>query len=140
MSFILGIVGDALFVADSYYDKIYLTPLRLSDATMVTLPFKNLSFPFDLDYDPFDNRLYWTDNRLATIMRSSIDGNDQETIRSGVASTTGIALDLVGGNIYWINRGNMTIEVSKQNGYYRKVLVYNLSSAPYDIVLDTTRG
>ena len=84
--------------------------------------------------------MYWTDYSRGTIIRSSLDGNDQETIRSGGSRFMGIALDLVGGNVYWINRGQKTIEVSKLNGDYRKVLVSSLSSAEYDIVLDTTRG
>ena len=84
--------------------------------------------------------MYWTDYTRGTIMRSSLDGKDQEIIRSGGFEFMGIALDLVGGNVYWINRGQRTIEVSKLNGDDRKVLVYNLSSAEYDIALDTTRG
>ena len=117
-----------------------MSPLNSSDTTIVPLPLNGLSDPIGIDFDPFEHRIYWTDYSRDTVMRSSIDGSNQETIRSGVDKPWGIALDLVGGNVYWINRGNMTIEVSKLNGDYWKVLVYNLSSAPYDIALDTIRG
>ena len=117
-----------------------MSPLNPSDTAIFPLSLENLSFPVGIDFDPFEERIYWTDYSKGTVMRSSIDGSNQETIHERVRQPWGIALDLGGGNVYWINRGNMTIEVSKLNGDYWKVLVYNLSSAPYDIALDTIRG
>lgn len=127
-------------MADSYYDEIYMSPLSPSDTTPSPLPFQNLSYPIGLDINPQDDRIYWTDYSLGTVVRSSIDGKNQEIIRSGLAQPYGIALDLVAGNVYWISRGDFTIEVSKLNGDYWKVLVSNLRSSPYDIALDTARG
>ena len=91
-------------------------------------------------FDPFEDRVYWTDTSLGIVARATIDGNSQEVIRSNVTEPMGIDLDLVGDNVYWINSGDRTIEVSKLNGDNWKVLVSNLSSAPVDIALDTTRG
>ena len=135
-----GTVGDAIFVADSYYREIYMSSLNPSDTAIAPLPFQNLGYPIGLDFDPFDNRLYWTDYTRGTVERSLIDGSNQETIRPGIAGPHGIALDLVGGNVYWISRRNLTIEVSKLDGSNWKVLVSDLVSVPYDIALDTTRG
>lgn len=73
-------------------------------------------------------------------MRSSLYDENKEIIRSGAGRPYGLALDLVAGNVYWINRQNLTIEVSKLNGANWKVLITNLTSVPYDITLDTTRG
>lgn len=73
-------------------------------------------------------------------MRSSVYDENKEIIRSGAGRPFGLALDLVAGNVYWINRQNLTIEVSKLNGANWKVLIRNLSSEAYDITLDTTRG
>ena len=136
----VGVIDDVIFVADSYYDKIFLSPLSPSDTSIIPLPFRNITLPVGLDFDPFGNHLYWTDYAHGTVVRASVDGQNQEIIRSGVPQATGIALDLVGGNVYWINNGNKTIEVSKLDGSYWKVLVSNFSSSPYDIALDTKRG
>lgn len=135
-----GVLGDILFVADSAHDAIYTSALTTSDTSLSLLPFKNLTFPIGIDLDPFETRLYWTDQSRGTVARSSLNGKDQEIIRSGVARPYGLALDLVARNVYWINRDNLTIEVSKLNGEYWKVLVSNLSSQPYDIALDTHKG
>ena len=84
--------------------------------------------------------MYWTDSTLGIVYRSTIDGKNQEIIRSNVTEPMGIDLDLVAGNVYWINSGDRTIEVSKLNGDYWKVLVSDLASAPVDITLDTAKG
>ena len=84
--------------------------------------------------------MYWTSSTRGIVYRATIDGKNQEIIRSGVTKPMGIDLDLVAGNVYWINGGDRTIEVSKLNGDYWKVLVSDLASYPVDITLDTTRG
>ena len=35
----------------------------------------------------------------------------------------GMAVDWIGGNLYWTDRAKYTIEVSKLNGLYRKILL-----------------
>ena len=136
----LGVFGDVIFVADAYYDAIYASPLTSSDTSLFRLPIENLTLPVGIDFDPFDNRIYWADYSRGTIMRSTVYGNDQESIRPGAGRPFGLALDLVARNIYWINRQALTIEVSKLNGANWKVLVSNLYSSAYDIALDTRRG
>lgn len=138
--FVLGTVKNVIMVADSFYDEIYLSTLDSSDTTIVPLPVQNLTYPIGVDFDPFNNRIYWTDYSLGTVKRSLIDGSNQETIHSGIARPYGIALDLVAENVYWISRLDYTIEVSKLDGSNRKVLVSNLGISPDDIALDTSRG
>ena len=138
--FVLGTVKNVIMVADSFYDEIYLSTLDSSDTTIVPLPVQNLTYPIGVDFDPFNNRIYWTDYSLGTVKRSLIDGSNQETIRSGIARPYGIALDLVAENVYWISRQDYTIEVSKLDGSNWKVLVSDLGSSPDHIALDTSRG
>lgn len=89
-------------------------------------------------FDPFDNRLYWTDYSRGIVTRASLGGQNQEIIHSGVDKPYGIALDLVAENVYWISGTQQNIKVSKLNGNYSKVLISNLKA--YDIALDNTRG
>ena len=136
--FLTGIVDDVIFVADAYHGEVYSSPL--SRDILVPLPFSNIETPLGVAFDPFQEHVYWTDYTRGIVYRSTIDGVNQKIIRSNVTRPMGLDLDLVAGNVYWINRGNRTIEVSDLNGEYWKVLVYNLSSGPFDIALDSTRG
>ena len=127
-----------IFVADIYHNEVYSSPL--SKDILVPLPFSNVETPMGVAFDPFEERVYWTDYTRGIVYRSTIDGKNQEIIRSNVTGPLGLDLDLVAGNVYWINNGDRTIEVSDLIGEYWKVLVYNLSSGPVDIALDSTRG
>ena len=136
-SFLAGTVDDVIFVTDTHYDKVYFS--ELSENLLVPLPFSNVKSPNGIAFDPFEDRVYWTDSTLGIVYRSTIDGKNQEIIRFGVTKPMGIDLDLVAGNVYWINSGDRTIEVSKLNGDYWKVLVSDLAPSPVDITLDTTK-
>lgn len=138
--FVSGTVADALFVTDSYDNKVYISSLSPDDTTIVPLQLKNLSFPLGVDFDPFEDRVYWTDYHHGFVERAFVDGRSQEIVHMGLSQPSGIALDLVGGNVYWISTGNLTVEVSKLDGSFRKLLVSNLSSYAIDIALDTMRG
>ena len=133
-----GTVGDVIFVSDIDHNKIYFSDL--SGSLLNPLPFSNIESPTGVAFDPFEDRVYWTDPKLGIVARAAIDGKSQEIIRSNVSAPMGIDLDLIGGNVFWINSGDSTIEVSKMNGDHWRVLVSGLYSAPVDIAVDTTRG
>ena len=140
IALIAGTFGDALFVADYAKQAIYMSSTSPSDTTIISLPFKNISSPYGIAFNPLDDRIYWTDWNRNVIARSTIDGKSQEIVHSSVYRPSGITLDLVGGNIYWISNNGRTIEVSKLNGDYWKELVSNLRNTTLDITLDTSRG
>jgi len=135
-----GVLGDVIFVAEKEKQAIVMSSKSTSDKTFVSLPFQNITSPYGIVFNPLDDRIYWTDSTRGVVARSSIDGKDQEDINWNLVRPLGIALDLVGGNVYWISSGGHTIEVSKLNGDYWKVLVSNLQSYARDITLDTKRG
>jgi len=137
-SLFAGTVGDVIFVTDSYHNEVYFS--QLSESILVPLSFSNIKSPTGIAFDPFEDRVYWTDSKLGIVYRSTFDGKNQEIIRSNVTEPVGLDLDLVAGNVYWINSGDRTIEVSKLNGDYWKVVVSELASSPVDITLDTTKG
>jgi integrin beta 2 len=57
-------------------------------------------------------------------------------------SPDGIAVDWVGKNLYWCDKGLDTIEVSRLNGSYKKVIINNkeMLEEPRAIVLDPSNG
>ncbi|KAI5636203.1 low-density lipoprotein receptor repeat class B domain-containing protein [Phthorimaea operculella] len=52
----------------------------------------------------------------------------------------GIAVDWVGENIYWCDKGTDTIEVSRLDGRHRKVLIRNNLSEPRALALHPQKG
>ncbi|KAK7063135.1 Low-density lipoprotein receptor-related protein 1B [Halocaridina rubra] len=63
-----------------------------------------------------------------------------QVLHSAVQSPDGIALDWVGRNLYWCDKGKDTIEVSKLDGRFRKVLINKGLLDPRAIVLDPYNG
>lgn len=57
-----------------------------------------------------------------------------------VQSPDGLAVDWIGRNLYWCDKGKDTIEVSTLDGRFRKVLIRNGLQEPRAIVLDPFHG
>lgn len=57
-----------------------------------------------------------------------------------IYSPDGIAVDWVAKNLYWCDKGKNTIEVSKLNGRFRKILINKSLEEPRAISLDPIRG
>ena len=70
-----------------------------------------------------------------------INGSSPETIiSSGVYYPYGLAVDPVGGNIYWTDHSLNKIEVSRMDGSIRKTLISRDLDNPRDIILDIDEG
>ena len=48
----------------------------------------------------------------------------------------GIAVDWINENLYWTDDGNDRIEVSRLNGRYRTLLIWQSVERPRDIIVD----
>lgn len=61
---------------------------------------------------------------------------------SNLQNPDGIAVDWVGNNLYWCDKGADTIEVSRLDGKFKKVLLNEkeLLQEPRSIALDPLRG
>lgn len=60
--------------------------------------------------------------------------------RTSLSNPDGLAVDWVGGNLYWCDKGRDTIEVSKLNGAYRTVLVNSGLKEPRAVAVDVRYG
>ncbi|KAL3854931.1 hypothetical protein ACJMK2_014166, partial [Sinanodonta woodiana] len=115
-----------LLVSNRYYiRKIFL------DGT-VELLLDQLNHSVAIDYDYREKKLYWSDitsqfssiNRRNFSCNSTVTKNCIETLHSTtVRNPDGIAVDWIGRNLYWCDRNTDTVEVSKLDGRFRKILI-----------------
>jgi len=102
-----------------------------------------------LDYDYEGKCIYWSNiTPLGSLIKRTCQGkNDthdnqlKETIHSStVQSPDGLAVDWISKNLYWCDKMKDTIEVSKLNGLYRKVIIKDNLQEPRAIVLNPYEG
>uniref|UniRef100_A0A8B9N7P4 Prolow-density lipoprotein receptor-related protein 1 n=1 Tax=Accipiter nisus TaxID=211598 RepID=A0A8B9N7P4_9AVES len=116
-----------------FANRYYLRKLNL-DGSNYTLLKQGLNNAVALDFDYREQMIYWTDvtTQGSMIRRMHINGSN--------VNPDGLAVDWVGGNLYWCDKGRDTIEVSKLNGAYRTVLVNSGLREPRALVVDVQNG
>ncbi|KAM3845339.1 prolow-density lipoprotein receptor-related protein 1 [Vipera latastei] len=125
-----------------FANRYYLRKLSL-DGSNYTLIKQGLNNAVALDFDYREQMIYWTDvtTQGSMIRRMNINGSNVQVLhRTGLSNPDGLAVDWVGGNLYWCDKGRDTIEVSKLNGAYRTVLVNTGLREPRALVVDVQNG
>uniref|UniRef100_A0A673G2G3 Low-density lipoprotein receptor-related protein 1-like n=1 Tax=Sinocyclocheilus rhinocerous TaxID=307959 RepID=A0A673G2G3_9TELE len=125
-----------------FANRYYLRKLSL-DGSNYTLLKQGLNNAVALDFDYRQQMIYWTDvtTQGSMIRRMHINGSDVQVLhRTSLSNPDGLAVDWVGGNLYWCDKGRDTIEVSKLNGAYRTVLVNSGLREPRAIAVDIRNG
>lgn len=84
--------------------------------------------------------IFWSDMKLKKISRLDRGSEPREVMSTGLDLVEGLAYDWVGGNLYWLDSKLNTIEVSKENGSDRIVLVRENITQPRGMCLDPTPG
>ncbi|XP_026096551.1 low-density lipoprotein receptor-related protein 1 isoform X3 [Carassius auratus] len=125
-----------------FANRYYLRRLNL-DGSNYTLLKQGLNNAVALDFDYRQQMIYWTDvtTQGSMIRRMHINGSDVQVLhRTSLSNPDGLAVDWVGGNLYWCDKGRDTIEVSKLNGAYRTVLVNTGLREPRAVAVDVRNG
>lgn len=84
--------------------------------------------------------IFWSDMKLKKISRLDRGGEPMDVISTGLDLVEGLAYDWIAGNIYWLDSKLNTIEVSKENGSNRIVLVKENITQPRGMCLDPAPG
>lgn len=108
-----------------------------------TLLAHNLTNAVALDYDWLEQCIYWSDVTAlgSSIKRLCPHNSTYQVLHSAtLQNPDGIAVDWVGRNLYWCDKGLDTIEVSKLDGKYRKILIKTNLMEPRAITLNPTEG
>ena len=97
--------------------------------------------PIAVDYDPVEDRVYWTDVAQGLIISAISNATSLRIpFRCNVKVPDGLAIDHVGQNIYWPDTGTTRIEVARLDGTSRKLLIKDGLDEPRAIVLDEING
>ena len=97
--------------------------------------------PVALDYDPVEDRVYWTDVEQGLVISAFSNTTSLKILfRCNVGVPDGLAIDKVGKNIYWTDTGTNRIEVARLDGTMRKLLINDGLDEPRAIVLDERNG
>ena len=92
--------------------------------------------PVALDYDPVEDRVYWSDVAQGLIVSAFFNATAVKILfRCNVKRPGGLAIDHVGRNIYWTDAGTDRIEVAWLDGRRRKLLFKDGLDKPRAIVL-----
>ncbi len=75
--------------------------------------------------------MYWTDNSyygIGDIRSANLDGSGSQTLVSELDWPTGIALDLSGGKMYWVDQASGDIRSANVDGSGSQTLVSGLEN------------
>ncbi|XP_046995596.1 low-density lipoprotein receptor-related protein 2 [Schistocerca americana] len=82
--------------------------------------------------------IFWSDMKLKKISRLDRGSDPKEVISNGLDLVEGLAYDWIAGNLYWLDSRLNTIEVAKENGSDRMVLLKENITQPRGMALDPT--
>ncbi|KAG9328294.1 hypothetical protein JZ751_015364, partial [Albula glossodonta] len=125
-----------------FANRYYLRKLNL-DGSNYTLIKQGLNNAVALDFHYAEQMIYWTDvtTQGSMIRRMHINGSNVQVLhRTSLSNPDGLAVDWVGGNLYWCDKGRDTIEVSRLDGAYRTVLVNTGLREPRAVAVDVRNG
>ena len=110
----------------------------------------NLTNAVALDFDWEGKCIYWSDvTAFGSAIKRSCEINPdpagrhplEQTIQSSsIQGPDGLAVDWIGRNLYWCDKGKDTIEVSTLDGRFRRVLIRENLQEPRAIVVDPFEG
>lgn len=88
--------------------------------------------------------LYWTDVVDDNIYRGTVAGaalsGIEAVVRQGLSTAEGLAVDWVGGNLYWVESGLHQIEVARLDGRHRRTLLAGDMDSPRALAVDSNEG
>uniref|UniRef100_T1KEV8 EGF-like domain-containing protein n=1 Tax=Tetranychus urticae TaxID=32264 RepID=T1KEV8_TETUR len=108
----------------------------------------NLSNALIVDIYPPESTVFWSDTNTDIIYRARYDigGNSgekslvEEIVSIGLGDVNGLAVDWIGGKLYWTDAGRKRIEVANLDGSSRKSLIWTDLDSPRAIVLHYSSG
>ena len=116
-----------------------------TDSRLLKPVIEKLKSSVSVDYDFQSKMLYWSDVTLKALYRATIfpngsTGRPEAIMKDSIDTPDGIAVDWIYGNIYWTDTGNDRVEVSRQDGSFRKTIIDTDLDEPRAIAVDPNEG
>ncbi|XP_030630936.1 low-density lipoprotein receptor-related protein 2 [Chanos chanos] len=106
-----------------YTNRYYIRKLN-TDGSSMSVVIQGLSNVVALDFDSYEQHIYWLDSHAGRIERMSLDGTGREVIvDQDLVGAEGLAIDWVGRKMYWSESLQGAIHVSELDGRFRKKLL-----------------
>ena len=125
--------SSSAFLLISNRRSLLVSDLKEKSIEVVPVEVENV---VALASDTHSNVLYWYDMKTKKIFRKELSGTPQPIISSGADLIEGLALDWIAQNLYWVDSRLNTIEVARENGSNRMVLLSKDIDQPRGIALD----
>ena len=94
-----------------------------------------------VDYDYRSNCSFWSDvTAHGSSLRKLCAGEEEPVSLISLQNPDGLAVDWVGRNLFWCDKGSDTIEVTNLEGSFRKVLIKEGLQEPRALVVDPFHG
>lgn len=77
---------------------------NLDGTEIELLIYDRLSRPWSLELDETNQVVYWYDNFFQEISRVDLDGNNRETVFTGIVALQDLTIDQSSNTMYWISR------------------------------------
>lgn len=118
-------LNDKIYLANNYGNKIIKADLDGSNKQDLI----NSINPRGLAIDLVHGKLYWTDYTwgVAVIKRANLDGNSVQTLTPHLGNGCdlwGMDIDVSGGKIYWVERGDDVIVRANLDGSSRETILH----------------
>lgn len=107
-----------------------------------TIPLAGVQEANALDFDLSEEKIYWSDaGDYKDIKSAHMNGTGLKTVvRHGLEMPVSISVDWIAKNIYWSDSSAHRIEVSRLNGHYRKVLLWENIESPQALAVNPHNG
>ena len=106
---------------------------------------KNQTNTVAIDYDYLTECAFWSDiTKYGSSLRKLCRNNNDKTTEIlnlvTLQNPDGLAVDWIGRNLYWCDKGSDTIEVANLDGKFRKILIHKDLQEPRALTVDPIHG
>ncbi|XP_021945973.1 nidogen isoform X2 [Folsomia candida] len=129
--------GDQIVVAKG----MSLIKIQLQGNKAVPLTVDPFQTAIGIDFDCFNQKLYWSDVATRAIKMGNVNGSGKGSfLDEDIGSPEGLSIDWASGNIYWTDSLRDTIEVANLKNQVRKTVVSTDLVNPRGIAVYPQRG
>ncbi|KAK7483356.1 hypothetical protein BaRGS_00025416 [Batillaria attramentaria] len=139
-SYTSAVEPSEFFLITSSEGKIYR--MDVETLSNIVIPIPGVYNPIAVDYDPVEDRLYWTDVGIRQILSAHLDGSGVRIVRhfNRTAIPDGLAIDPLSRLVFYSDSGYDLIAMMSMSGSTHRTIISTDLTQPRAIVLDTMNG